>query len=509
MLWDPSDRVEADKTDGLDQLPLTPEHFFIVSRLDSKPTVKELASGIGMSVKEVIERLNLLVEHGVAKKARKSRQRVKTDARQRQAERLRAALVGPKSSRPAESRPAAASSSKPPKSRTHRSGPRKSKSDADELPKGSEISGTFDLAAPGSPIDPIMVDSRDERVDAGLGITVDLQRRVLGLADKLDTLTHFEILGITPTNEVSQIRRAYHKLSRTLHPDAYYGKEIGDFRPMLQELFERARASHDLLISSEKREAYVERLLEIERRKLATEAKKSEERRARKERAKMLERQKKEAEEAKARAIYKEERAKRDAARKRKMSSRLMGREGREAKAKEHIRAGEEAIAREEYGPAAGLFRLAMDLVPESKEYHSKWEETLAEAQRRRAAVAISQAEELIGRGEDEEAGHYYEEAARAVPSALNQARAAFYLSLRDPTRAHSRVRGALEAIQSPGEDGNALADEIKAEVLLLCAEASLRLGQLETARAHAQASKKLKPKDPRLRLLLKKLKVG
>jgi tetratricopeptide (TPR) repeat protein len=191
------------------------------------------------------------------------------------------------------------------------------------------------------------------------------------------------------------------------------------------------------------------------------------------------------------------------------MSSRLMGREAREVKAKEHIREGEAAIAREEYGPAAGLFRLAMDLVPENKDYHRLWEETLAEAQRRRAAVAVSQAEELISRGEEEEAGHYFEEAARAIPSAVNQARAAMYLALRDQTRAHSRVRGALEALKGGGEDGQQVDDEIKTEVLLLCAEASLRLGQLETARVHAQAAKKLKPKDPRLRSLLKKLKVG
>jgi DNA-binding Lrp family transcriptional regulator len=299
MLWDPSDRVEADKTEGLDKLPLTPEHFFIVSRLDARPTVKELASGIGMSVRDVIERLNVLVEHGVAKKARKSRSRIKTDARQRQASRLRAALGGPAATKPpsTRSRPGA---SRPAMSRTHRSGPRKSKVEGADVPEGSEISGTFDLAAPGTPIDPILADTRDERLDRELGITIDMQRRVLGLHDKLEQLTHFEILGITPTNEVSQIKRAYHKLSRTLHPDAYYGKEIGGFKPMLQELFERARASHDLLVSSEKRDAYVERLLEIERRKLETAAKKSEERRARKEHAKMLERQKKEAEEAKA-----------------------------------------------------------------------------------------------------------------------------------------------------------------------------------------------------------------
>jgi curved DNA-binding protein CbpA len=508
MAWKPSDRVELASSEGFNELPLTPQDFFIVSRLDAKPSVRDIASGVGLSVDEVGAKLDTLVELGVARKVKAERAKRASDAKARQASRLRKALGGvpvSHSNPPRRSKP----------SGTRRSGPLRSKpgdsrAPDSSLPPNSEISGHFDLAEPGSPIDPILVDSRDERLDPALEVDLERQRQVLGLSDKLDTLNHFEILGITPTNKVSDIKRAYHKLSRSLHPDAYYGKEIGPFQEILQELFEKAKDSHDLLISSEKRDAYVERLLDIERQKLATAEKKSRDREARKEQAKMLERQKIEAEKAREHAAYLEERARRDAARKRKMSSRLMGREAREVKANEHYEAGLAAVEEDNYGAAAGLFRLSMDLVPENAAYHQKWEETLAEAQSRRATVAISQAEGLVNKGEEGEAGHYYEEAARAVPSPLNQARAAFYLALRDQARAHSRAQSALQALaKEPSEEEGGIEQPVRLEVLLLCAEAYLRLGQLNTAKVHLEEARKLSPKDRRVRVLLKKLRVS
>ncbi len=494
------DRLERVPREDMEGLGLTPQELFLMSRVDdAKPTVDDLIRESGLPAKQVKDSLARLVDLELVRRIRVQR-RVPTGSHDaaaasvanRHARRLRAALQGGRvDSRPAtrpDSRPAEAEGAPEPRPEAERSG------------------AHMVLPEPGSALETPMVDERDPRLDADLDLPMERQRAVLGIYDKLGTVNHFELLGITPTNDVGAIRRAYHKLSRRFHPDAYYGKNIGDFRVVLEELFKAARASHDLLISSEKRDAYVERLLEIERHKMQVAEAKSREADRRREMREALERQRIEALEAKRNEAARREREERDRRRKAKMHSRLVGREARESKAREHIRAAEAELRADNYGAAAGLFRLAMDLVPERADYHERWTKTLTEANRRRAHVALENARGLVERGNEVEAAHFFEEAARAEPTAINQARAAAYLALRGDGKAVDRARGALEVLRK-GED-EATAEEL-AEIHVLCAEAYMRLGQLHTAKTQLEAAKDYDPRHPRLTILLKKLKVG
>lgn len=503
------DRLERGTRTDLGDLGLTPQDFFLVSRVDdSKPTVDEVVKGSGLSLKDAKESIGRLVELEVLRRIRARTTTLsgangvsRASIAARQAQRLRAGLTG--------GAPASRPASRPPSRPPSRPASRPADGGDEVATDSSAADESLKLPDPGSPIPEVLADENDGRLDDALDISLERQRQILGRYDRMGVVNHFELLGITPTNDVGQIRRAYHKLSRRFHPDAYYGKNIGDFQGYLTELFKAVRGSHDLLVSSERREAYVERLILIERQKLQVAEAKSREAKKRSEMQAALERQQREAIENKKREAERAKRAIRDQRRKEKMSSRLMGREGRESKAREHVRRAEAEIAADNYGAAAGLFRLAMDLVPHVESYHRRWEETLAEANHRRARVALENARELIGRGQEEEAAHFYEAAARAEPTPTNLAYAAAYLALKGDSKAHSRARGALDALRALEGTDDAFEATEAAEVHVLCAEAYMRLGQSHTARTQADLAKELDPKHPRLRSLLKKLKVG
>lgn len=101
---------------------------------------------------------------------------------------------------------------------------------------------------------------------AGPGVSDDLdlsrdeQQRLLDLWSRRDQVCHFERLGLEPTGDHAAIRRAYLDTCRHLHPDRYYGKRIGAFAAILAELFDRARASAELLGDPRRRARYLAEL---------------------------------------------------------------------------------------------------------------------------------------------------------------------------------------------------------------------------------------------------------
>jgi curved DNA-binding protein CbpA len=83
-------------------------------------------------------------------------------------------------------------------------------------------------------------------VDARLGITVDLQQRILEFERGLDRPYH-ELLGIARGADAKEIKRAYFRLSRDYHPDRYYRREVGHFGPRLERIFRKVAEAYELL----------------------------------------------------------------------------------------------------------------------------------------------------------------------------------------------------------------------------------------------------------------------
>lgn len=85
------------------------------------------------------------------------------------------------------------------------------------------------------------------RVDLSLGLPVEVQERALEFEGRLDGSYH-ALLGVDRDSESRDIKRTYFKLSRDFHPDRYFGKELGDFAPLLDRIFKKIALAYELLM---------------------------------------------------------------------------------------------------------------------------------------------------------------------------------------------------------------------------------------------------------------------
>jgi hypothetical protein len=93
---------------------------------------------------------------------------------------------------------------------------------------------------------------------AGLDISVDQAHRVDEFFETLATRDAFELLEIGRTADKKEIKRAYFKLSKELHPDRFFGKNIGPYRDRLSRIFQSVKAAYELLMDDSRRAAYLD-----------------------------------------------------------------------------------------------------------------------------------------------------------------------------------------------------------------------------------------------------------
>ena len=84
-----------------------------------------------------------------------------------------------------------------------------------------------------------------------------LVAQVLELDAQLGKADLFTLLGVAAGAEPPVVKAAFFALSKKLHPDRYFRKELGDFRPKLERVFEALSRAHQTLTRAEKREAYL------------------------------------------------------------------------------------------------------------------------------------------------------------------------------------------------------------------------------------------------------------
>ncbi len=92
----------------------------------------------------------------------------------------------------------------------------------------------------------------------GLDLTVEQARRIDAFFTALSQMDAFELLEIGRTTDKKEIKRAYFKLSKELHPDRFFGKNIGPYRERLSKIFQSITVAYDLLIDDDRRTAYLE-----------------------------------------------------------------------------------------------------------------------------------------------------------------------------------------------------------------------------------------------------------
>lgn len=110
----------------------------------------------------------------------------------------------------------------------------------------SDSSGNHPAAALYDPIE------LDEVVDLDL----PRKRKILDTYYKLNGISHYELLGVDAGADKKAIKAAYFELVNDFHPDRYFGKKLGAFKPKLERLFARVTEAHDVLTRQAARDDY-------------------------------------------------------------------------------------------------------------------------------------------------------------------------------------------------------------------------------------------------------------
>jgi Flp pilus assembly protein TadD len=73
---------------------------------------------------------------------------------------------------------------------------------------------------------------------------------------RIDWLTHYELLGVTPAATPQQIGQAYFERSRLFHPDLRHREDLTGLEKELTTVFERMKTAHDVLSDAARRSSY-------------------------------------------------------------------------------------------------------------------------------------------------------------------------------------------------------------------------------------------------------------
>jgi DnaJ-domain-containing protein 1 len=90
-------------------------------------------------------------------------------------------------------------------------------------------------------------------------VTLDegLKAQLVDLEAKLKSADHFTVLGVAIGADPPTVKAAFFQLSKKLHPDKYFRKNLGEVRPRLEAVFKALSKAHQTLTHPEKREAYL------------------------------------------------------------------------------------------------------------------------------------------------------------------------------------------------------------------------------------------------------------
>ena len=365
-------------------------------------------------------------------------------------------------------------------------------------------------------------------LDEPIDLDLPRKRRILDAFYRLDSLTHYELLAVQIDADKKTIKNAYFEIVSFFHPDRYFGKKLGSFKPKLEKVFSRITEAHDVLMRPESREEYdsylatqqrnrdLERVLSDER---ARNAELDRARRAIEEQARIAERVTHSTPpprpielDARKRLLARKlgrspsspkavdaaqirERVAEDL--KRRYEERLTA--ARAHQVRHYVEAADEALRANNPVSAANALRIAVSLAPEDKELVERLEQVQQQAAADMADSYIEQAlyEERSGRFV--EAARSYERALLGKPSPKLYERTAYCLlqSQGDLRLAGDYAKRAV--IQTPGD----------AHYRVTLGRIFLAAGMKSSAQAEFERALQIAPDDDTIKDWLKRLKRG
>jgi curved DNA-binding protein CbpA len=93
-------------------------------------------------------------------------------------------------------------------------------------------------------------------LEGNFDLDVAKRRLILDRYYRIDSLNHYEALGVPQDADRKTIKSAYYELVAIIHPDKYFGKNIGHFREKTERCFAHITEAYDALSRQETREKY-------------------------------------------------------------------------------------------------------------------------------------------------------------------------------------------------------------------------------------------------------------
>lgn len=300
-------------------------------------------------------------------------------------------------------------------------------------------------------------------------VDLDLERRkqILYLFHRLDALSYWRVLGVTPDATTADVRRAYLEQTKLFHPDAYFRRKLGTYKTKIETIFQRLKLAHDTLLDDELRRKY-------EREKARTFTPEEQTTLSRREIA----------------ALEEEQRQK--SRRERLLRAKGFGRLTR---AREELALGDRALGSGEPATATTHYQLALELDPRLDEARQKLVEVRRVANVRRADLALEEAERAAEEGQ--------------LRRAVDLLRGAAELDTQNPRVAGALARYLVDCDPEFAKDARVHAQRAidlgdrSADAYLLHGEILLALGLKKNAKRELEVA--LDKGAERARVLLKK----
>jgi DnaJ-domain-containing protein 1 len=212
-----TDRPQLNTRADLSRVQLTPTEGFVLSRIDGRVSYDEICRMSSLGREETIAILRKLKEQKLIlgpgetatapEPARRGEHR--TPLPDRPAQTPQPTLVTDQMLRKAQE---------------------KANGKGDE--KRAEIPSVLERLDDGSPVDAAALAE-------GHDLSDEMKTRILRLHRRLRKLEPHELLGVAGDADTATIKRAFAAASKELHPDRYFGKDLGSYRDKLAQIFAR------------------------------------------------------------------------------------------------------------------------------------------------------------------------------------------------------------------------------------------------------------------------------
>jgi len=477
--------------EGVDMrtLPIGPEEAFVLTRVDGHTTETDIIAATGLPPERVAESLTRLEQLGA----------------------VRFAAAKPSPSRPPRQPPSVPPQPKLAHPAIEASAPESSRQGSQGLYDPSEL---------------------DEDVDLDLA----RRRRILDYYYRLDTATHYELLEVALDAGRKEIRDAYFREVAVLHPDKYFGKNLGSFKVKLEKIFQRMTEAQEVLSRPKSRAEYDAYLATVQRTKRLEQAMAEQESGEVAEVRRRIESEARIAErvsqipitssvppsldpEERRRALARRLRGSlsppaRDSVKpaevdkaaiqehvadelRRRYEQRLS--QARKNQVDKYISAADEAVASNDLVSAANALRIAVSLAPEDAELKQRFDEVHERAAVTLSSTYLDQAKYEESNKRFLEAAASYEKASRGKPAAnvFDRAAACLLEGGGDLKKAGDMARKAV-----------GLAPK-QAEPRVTLARVYLGAGMKESALAEFERASQLAPEDDTIKDWIRRIKRG